>query len=53
VSGRGRGKVEQGTGIGEEVVSGVLGVYAGFKGVPYERDISLGEWERISSGNLW
>jgi hypothetical protein len=47
------GKVEQGSGIGEEVVSGVLGVYASLEGVPYERDFTLGEWEGVASGDLW
>ena len=42
MSGCERGKVEEGTGIGEEVVSGVLGVDASFEGVPYERDLPLG-----------
>ena len=52
MSGCGCGKVEQGTGIREEVVSGVLGVDASFKGVPYERDLPLGEWKWIASGDL-
>ena len=48
----GCGKVEQGTGIGEKVVSGVFSVDAGFEGVSNERDILLGEWKWISSGDL-
>lgn len=48
----GCGKVEQGTGIREEVVSGVFSVDAGFEGVSNERDILLGEWKWISSGDL-
>jgi hypothetical protein len=52
VSGRRCGKVEQGTGIREEVVSGVLGVDASFEGVPYERNLPLGEREWIASGDL-
>ena len=47
------GKVEQGSGIGEEVVPGVLGVYASLEGVPYERDFTLGKWEGVASGDLW
>ena len=45
-------KVKQGTGIREEVVSGVLGVDASLKGVPYKRDLLLGKWKWIASGNL-
>ena len=42
MGGRWRGKVEEWTGIWEEVVSGVLGVDASFEGVPYERYLWLG-----------
>ena len=52
MSGRRCRKVEQRTGIGEKVVSGVLGVDASFEGVPYERNFSLGKWKRIASGDL-
>ena len=52
MSGRRCGKIEQGTGIGQEVVSGVLGVDASFEGMPYERNFSLGKWKRIASGDL-
>jgi hypothetical protein len=52
VSGCRRGKVEQGTGIGEEVVPGVLSVDASFESMPYERDLTLGERKRIASSDL-
>ena len=52
MSGRRCGKVEQRTGIGEEVVSGVLGVDASFEGMPYERNFSLGKWKGVTSGDL-
>ena len=52
MSGRRCGKVEQGTGIGEEVVSGVLGVDASFEGMSHERNFLLGKWKRIASGDL-
>ena len=46
------GKVEEGTGVREEVVSGILGVDASFEGVPYERNFSLGKRKRIASRDL-
>jgi hypothetical protein len=52
MSGRWCGKVEQGTGVGKEAVSGVLGVDASFEGMSYERNFSLEKWKWISGGDL-
>jgi len=52
VSGRRCGEVEKGTGIGEEVVSGVLGIDASFEGVPHERNFLLRKWKGVTSGDL-
>lgn len=46
------GEIEQGTGIWEEVVSGVLGVDASFEGVSYERNFPLRERKWIASCDL-
>lgn len=46
------GKVEQGAGIGEKVVSGVLGIDASFEGMSYERNFPLGEWKGVACGDL-
>lgn len=50
--GGGCGGVEEGTGVGEEVVAGVLGVDTGFEGVSDERDFGLFEGERVACSDL-
>ena len=52
MGGRRCGKVEQGARIGEEVVSGVLGIDASFEGVSYERNFPLREWEGVTHSDL-